>query len=317
MQCTRRQPDNICYLILIFPSKNKACDCYCHLILIDLAKKRELLLLLLSNSKLSLPQKNICLSVLRPGWYNPVGLSVSLEGPGSVFGFYSDSEPRGAPLRDTPLFVGLWPPASHSDSVLIGVGVDPTGLLPALPPQPAFTVTSLEDFAPGVPQCDQDVQLRRVAGREGAHRSQEWTIVVKCSAHERRSSQPFLKLLHLDGSVPQETLPSLQPLRARLAETESRVLLPLTFHDGGGTPKAPPVLGCLWLGNYRKRPTKQSSALSSHMHIKRQSGKPTFRLRHRTFEKKCTSSSQPSKLFTQQRGPKEKTGHPRSRSTPC
>ena len=34
------------------------------------------------------------------------------------------------------------------------------------------------------------------------------------------------------------------------------------------------------------------------------------------FEKRCTSSCQPPKLFTQQGGTKERTGHPRSRSTP-
>ena len=32
-----RQPDNICCLIPIILSKNKACDCYCHQILIDLS----------------------------------------------------------------------------------------------------------------------------------------------------------------------------------------------------------------------------------------------------------------------------------------
>ena len=36
---TRSQPDNICHLLLSILSKNKACDCNCHLILIDLPKK--------------------------------------------------------------------------------------------------------------------------------------------------------------------------------------------------------------------------------------------------------------------------------------
>ena len=35
-----RQPDNICCLILTILSKNKACDCYVDLILIDLSKKK-------------------------------------------------------------------------------------------------------------------------------------------------------------------------------------------------------------------------------------------------------------------------------------
>ena len=38
---------------------------------------------------------------------------------------------------------------------------------------------------------------------------------------------------------------------------------------------------------------------------------------HHAFEKRCTSSFHPSFLFTQQGGTKERTGHPRSRGTPC
>ena len=36
---TGRQSDNNCYLTLIILSKNKACDCYCHQVLINLSKK--------------------------------------------------------------------------------------------------------------------------------------------------------------------------------------------------------------------------------------------------------------------------------------
>ena len=47
----------------------------------------------------------------------------------------------------------------------------------------------------------------------------------ECSAHERRSSQPFLKLLHLNRPIAQETcVPSLKPLSSRRAETKRRTL---------------------------------------------------------------------------------------------
>ena len=38
-----RQPDNICYLCLIILSKKKACDCYGHLVVIDLSKKEKII----------------------------------------------------------------------------------------------------------------------------------------------------------------------------------------------------------------------------------------------------------------------------------
>ena len=68
----------------------------------------------------------------------------------------------------------------------------------------------------------------------------------------------------------------------------------------------------------RERPTKRSSALSSHMHTSkgRKTILPTMAI---TLSKggRCTSSFQLSFPFTQQGSTKERTGHPRSRGTPC
>ena len=99
--------------------------------------------------------------------------------------------------------------------------IDPPGLLTALPLQPAVTVTPPEDFSPEVLQSHHHLQWERLYGMRGVpgckrvQRSQEWTIVVECTTHERRSSQPFLKFVHLDSSVTEKTgVPSLQPLCA-------------------------------------------------------------------------------------------------------
>ena len=62
MQCNGRQPENMCYLILIILSKNEACDCYCHLIPIDLSKKSYCYLI--ASKKFTLVWL-----VLRPGRY--------------------------------------------------------------------------------------------------------------------------------------------------------------------------------------------------------------------------------------------------------
>ena len=64
-----RQPDNICYLILTISSKNKACDCYCHLILSDLPKKnRNSYCYLIRNCRLK-KITFVCLYFLR-GWFS-------------------------------------------------------------------------------------------------------------------------------------------------------------------------------------------------------------------------------------------------------
>ena len=69
--------------------------------------------------------------------------------------------------------------------------------------------------------------------------------------------------------------------------------------------------------NHRRSPAKRSSALSSHMHTSKVRKNQPSDCGDHTFERRCTSSSQPSDLFTQQVGTREKTGHPRSRGTPC
>ena len=78
------------------------------------------------------------------------------------------------------------------------------------------------------------------------------------------------------------------------------------------------VLERLRLDYCRRKPTKRSSALSSHMHTSTVGNNHPSDCGHHAFERGCTSSFPPFPFYsTQQTVTQDRTGHPRSRGTPC
>ena len=73
---TGRQPDNICFLILNILSKNKACDCHCHLIGLSKNKTFNCYCYLI---RICPPQKK-CLLRLRRGGYCTRGSDETCHG---------------------------------------------------------------------------------------------------------------------------------------------------------------------------------------------------------------------------------------------